>query len=477
MQAQIAGIKAQRALARLSTSLRRSSPGAGMPDPRISGPRICETDMPATRAADPVVEAARALLLSDDVLKHWRTQPRVPAGSPQGGQWTTDGGGGGAQIQQVGRGRNQPPNQRPNQRQRYEPFPRTGFIMHRGERIDVNVKEYVAYNSSARRANMLTELARRYDPNWRPNPSISQGLPGAIRDQQYRGDQALQRLQELRLVFLREQNINNILYPSGKPIGSVYRTRDPNIRTVGRGQFKQLLAQLTHGARRIDGQLGRGEVYLRPDGVTVNVRYSRGSNGLTLDIGWPGGPGGKIHKVHFQSHINWKGFNLMQKAQFFPEYSDVQHALIRYHAVQNIEFGNMTKMIYNNSMNFREYMRMKLGDWEGGFPNDVHHLTRDLDSAFRFEGEELVQAKLYLLTVLIGHGMVPMTYNYADFELEYAPEYAYGETPQEIIDNLHADWCARELDTPQMEPLMLGWESECGGFYSDSPELSGVNDD
>ena len=92
---------------------------------------------------------------------------------------------------------------------------------------------------------------------------------------------------------------------------------------------------------------------------------------------------------------------------------------------------------------------MEIG--KGGFPNDVHHLSRvDLDSAFRFEGEELVQAKLYLLTVLIGHGMVPMTYNYAGFELEYAPEYAYGETPQEIIDNLHADWCARELDTPQI---------------------------
>ena len=128
------------------------------------------------------------------------------------------------------------------------------------------------------------------------------------------------------------------------PIGSVYRTRDPNIRTVGRGQFKQLLAQLTHGARRIDGTVGPGrglseagwrygERALQPGKQWPDARYRL--------AGWSRRK--KIHKVHFQSHINWKGFNLMQKAQFFPEYSDVQHALIRYHAVQNIEFGNMTK--------------------------------------------------------------------------------------------------------------------------------------
>lgn len=430
LKSEIAGTMARLALSQLTASLRDRRP-----------------DHASDAMADPLLP------------KHWRRQPRVPAGSPDGGQWTSGGGGGGARVERVSR------TPRRNNPQNRGAAPRNQIVMHQGRRIEVTRQEYIAYHSSARRANMLTDLVRRYDPNWRPNPSISQGLPGAIRDQQYRGDQALQRLQELRPVFLREQNINHILYPLGRPVGYVYGTRDANIRTVNRSQFTQLLAQLTRGARRIDSQMGRGEVYLRPDGVTVNVRYSRGSNGLTLDIGWPGGAAGRIHKVHFQSRIDWKGFELMQKNQLFPEYSDIQHELIQHHAVQDVRFSNITKMIFDDSMNFGQYIRMKLGDWEGGFPNDIHHLNHDLATNFGFEGEELNQAKLYLLTVLIGHGMVPMTYGYGDYE--YDPEYAYGETPQEIIDNLHADWCARELDTPDMPALMLGWERECGGFYPD----------
>ncbi len=85
---------------------------------------------------------------------------------------------------------------------------------------------------------------------------MKQGLQGVIRDQQYRGDQALERLQQLRPVFLREQNINRVLYPFERPVGFVYRIRDPNIRTVKRNQFTQLLAQLTRSTRRIELQMG-----------------------------------------------------------------------------------------------------------------------------------------------------------------------------------------------------------------------------
>jgi len=271
-----------------------------------------------------------------------------------------------------------------------------------------------------------------------------------------------------RPVFLREQNINHILYPFGRPVGYVHGTRDANIRTVNRSQFTQLLAQLTRGARRIDGQMGRGEVYLRPDGVTVNVRYSRGSNGLTLDIGWPRGTEPRIWKIHFQSRIDWKGLRLMTKSCALSDYASVSHPGIKRHAVREAVFQGMEIAKPIEGITFKEFCLRLLDDWSSKFPRNVNHLTRELDSGFRFEGEELDQAKLYLLTVLIGHGMVPMTYGYGD--LEYDPEYSDGETPQEIIDNLHADWCARELDTPDMPALMLGWERECGGFYPDDPE-------
>jgi len=430
LKSEIAGITARLALSRLTASLRERRP-----------------DHASDAMADPLLP------------KHWRRQPRVPAGSPDGGQWTS-GGGGGARVERVSR------TPRRNNPQNRGAAPRNQIVMHQGRRIEVTRQEYIAYHSSARRANMLTDLVRRYDPNWRPNPSISQGLPGAIRDQQYRGDQALQRLQELRPVFLREQNINHILYPLGRPVGYVHGTRDANIRTVNRSQFTQLLAQLTRGARRIDSQMGRGEVYIRPDGVTVNVRYSRGSNGLTLDIGWPRGTEPRIWKIHFQSRIDWKGLRLMTKSYALSDYASIAHPGIKRHTVRDAVFQNMEIKKPIEGITFKEFCLRLLDDWGSEFPRNLNNLTRELDSGFRFEGEELVQAKLYLLTVLIGHGMVPMTYGYGDYE--YDPEYAYGENPQEIIDNLHADWCARELDTPDMPALMLGWERECGGFYPDA---------
>lgn len=155
----------------------------------------------------------------------------------------------------------------------------------------------------------------------------------------------------------------------------------------------------------------------------------------------------------------------MTKSYALSDYASIVHPGIKRHAVRDAVFQNMEIKKPIEGITFKEFCLRLLDDWDSNFPHNLNNLTRVLDSGFRFEGEELVQAKLYLLTVLIGHGMVPMTYGYGDYE--YDPEYAYGENPQEIIDNLHADWCARELDTPDMPALMLGWERECGGFYPD----------
>lgn len=156
----------------------------------------------------------------------------------------------------------------------------------------------------------------------------------------------------------------------------------------------------------------------------------------------------------------------MTKFYALSDYASIAHPGIKRHAVRDAVFQKMEIKKPIEGITFKEFCLRLLDDWGSEFPRNLNNLTRELDSGFRFEGEELVQAKLYLLTVLIGHGMVPMTYGYGDYE--YDPEYAYGETPQEIIDNLHADWCARELDTPDMPALMLGWERECGGFYPDA---------
>ncbi|HMB12299.1 hypothetical protein [Saliniramus sp.] len=49
-----------------------------------------------------VPDHASAAMADPLLPKHWRTQPRVPAGSPDGGQWTS-GGGGGARVERVSR--------------------------------------------------------------------------------------------------------------------------------------------------------------------------------------------------------------------------------------------------------------------------------------------------------------------------------------------------------------------------------------
>jgi hypothetical protein len=82
---------------------------------------------------------------------HWRTQPRVPAGNRDGGQWTGGGGGSG------------PSGYRPfnvNYRQS-----RTGRIArYPNARPDQEARLGVA----AGRAQQETARVRRLDPNWRP---------------------------------------------------------------------------------------------------------------------------------------------------------------------------------------------------------------------------------------------------------------------------------------------------------------------
>lgn len=475
MQAQIAGIKAQRALARLSASLHRSSPGAGMTDPRIAGPRICETDMPTTRAADPVIEAARALLLSDDVLKHWRTQPRVPAGSPQGGQWTTDGGGGGAQVHQVGRrGQNEPPNRPPNQRQRYEPFPQSGFIMYRGVRIDVNIREFVAYQSSFHRAEGLTWLVRQHDSAWRPTSSMSQGLQGAISSQNYTATQAMQRLQDLNPAFLRVRDINHILTPGGNPVGHVHRRSTSDIRTVSWQEFQQIHAQLTFGARQIEALPQRGVVFQRSDGVIINFRFSV-KNGPTIDIQNPNVSNPLVTKIHLSPQqikkvISMLDINNIEDDEF------ILHRHIRFHEVRPVSFDKMDAVWDFYKITFHDYCLSKLDDHDDyEDAEDLSKIQVRLEGSFEFEGEDLDQAMLFFITHLVAHGYVPMR---DGGEVHYfVPEYRYGTKPQEIIDNIMAEWRRRGRQQFDFWELYLGFEPYCGGFYPDSPELSGVNED
>ena len=148
LKSEIAGITARLALSRLTASLRERRP-----------------DHASAAMADPLLP------------KHWRRQPRVPAGSPDGGQWTSGGGGGGASVERVSRRGGGPGNRPPGE------APRSYTVTHRGQTYRLTQNEYVAYQSSFHRADGLTWLVRQYDPAWRPTPSMSQGIQGAMASQ------------------------------------------------------------------------------------------------------------------------------------------------------------------------------------------------------------------------------------------------------------------------------------------------------
>jgi len=108
----------------------------------------------------------RQLRLSLVLRRFNPSQPRVPAGNSDGGQWT-DGGGGGER-------------------------PRATFVSARPRRgggtRNTGGRDYattpaqeVRLDVSAARARALTREVQRHDPNWRPTPSMYGDVEGAIR--------------------------------------------------------------------------------------------------------------------------------------------------------------------------------------------------------------------------------------------------------------------------------------------------------
>jgi hypothetical protein len=60
--------------------------------------------------------------------------------------------------------------------------------------------------------------------------------------------------------------------------------------------------------------------------------------------------------------------------------------------------------------------------------------------------------------------------NARDPAYEYGPITKYGLRPQEIIDNIIADWRSRDYKPFELYEVMFGWEHDCGIFMEDDPE-------
>jgi hypothetical protein len=195
-----------------------------------------------------------------------------------------------------------------------------------------------------------------------------------------------------------------------------------------------------------------------------------------LNIGWLGGGGGRISKIHMlqQKFITIGGLDIMA-AENYPQ-GLVLSPHIRMKNIPQTHLDNLERVWDIYKVNFRDFCNWYIEDFDD--PEDAADFSSVpafLEYGFGYTGAELDDAMLYFITYLVRRGLVPMTY--LNEELFFAPEYRYGIKPQEIIDNIMAEWKRRGRGNFEFLELYLGLEPYCGGFYPDSPELSGAADD
>jgi hypothetical protein len=125
-------------------------------------------------------------------------QPRVPAGNPDGGQWTSEGSG--------SADRSDPrvisdatPDNEAIPRARYAQGRRRGAISVRiGNRVvEVEGGQAARLVEAEARARDATDRVRELDPSWRPTPSVYESVEGLIRTYEAQAREAQARASEL----------------------------------------------------------------------------------------------------------------------------------------------------------------------------------------------------------------------------------------------------------------------------------------
>lgn len=195
------------------------------------------------------------------------SQPRVPAGNPDGGQWVGEGGGSGdgeARVETVN-----------------WPARRSGGTRTiRGRVHETTPAQETRLATTEAQATALLREVQRRDPNWRPRPSIYEGVEGEILAHQATALQASARLQELRA---REPVCRPIGETSPLSSGARGGSSDGTY-TIPTSEFRELLVTVTPGSQIISSPAGYlGQWYRQPDGSIFGVRWSE-RYGVTLDV-------------------------------------------------------------------------------------------------------------------------------------------------------------------------------------------------
>ena len=114
------------------------------------------------------------------------SQPRVPAGNPDGGQWTSTGASSAGatakpvRVAQSGGGR-----------------PSIAPVSIGGQIFNANPAQLSRYSAATTRADFYSRQVRNIDPNWKPPHSISETIEGHIRQREAEAEAAIRHLNKI----------------------------------------------------------------------------------------------------------------------------------------------------------------------------------------------------------------------------------------------------------------------------------------
>jgi hypothetical protein len=198
------------------------------------------------------------------------SQPQAPAGNPNGGQWTGEGGGWGTP-------RVEPASSRPR-------VGSSGTRVIRGRVHEVTPGQEARLDVSAAQARAFIRDVQQRDPSWRPRPSIYEGVEGEILANQSDALQAAARLRELGGRESAARPLNEVLSPGDRLIGSREARASISTRTVTSPEFNELLEAVSPNVQIVRSPPDyQGVWYQRTDGTIFGVRRSP-QHGITLDV-------------------------------------------------------------------------------------------------------------------------------------------------------------------------------------------------
>jgi hypothetical protein len=396
------------------------------------------------------------LLLAEIAHKRFDpSQPRVPSGNSDGGQWTSTGGSGEGRVQVAQRA---PPRAPGGRRNTNGPPVRPITIAGRTEWVSPTT--FHQYNSSYALAQSLTSLARRYDANWRPESTIVGNVAGQIAANNATAAQALRHIQRLNPSALSLSSTLSIVAPNGQPPGFIARDAAPSIRTLRtQREFEMMAARLLTGAQPLQMQNYNGLSFQRHDGVIVGIRTSQ-SHGSTIDLRFPTGQQTPVQKFHLlQGAKNASNLRMESITMKSRKTNPV---------VRNIKMNEFDVNQMMGDRNFMDFCEESMGVRGFEEPTDFVINQNTLEYHFGKDLNNLENATRYFLGYIISRGYAPMNFvNAVDPDLEYGPITKYGLRPQEIIDNIIADWRSRNYEPFDHFEVMFGWEQDCGLFMEE----------